>query len=89
MMLSKQRKEDSKICRKNPSGKFKCPASEPASVVMAIPWYPKTQSSLLIEPSGNCLEKKSDKNLIPYKIIFKAWAHVLQLLIALVFLVVS
>ena len=89
MMLSKQRKEDSKICRKNPSGKFKCPASKPASVVMAIPLYPKTQSSLLIEPSGNCFIKKSDKNLIPYKTIFKAWAHVLQLLIPLTLLVDS
>ena len=63
MLLSKQRKEDSKICRKNPSGQFKCPANEPASIVMAIPWYPKTQSSLLIEPSGNSFEKKSNQRL--------------------------
>ena len=63
MLLSKQRKEDSKVCRKNPSGQFKCPANEPASIVMAIPWYPKTQSSLLIQPSGNCFETKSDQRL--------------------------
>ena len=46
MQLSKQRKKDSKICRKNPSGQFKCPATEPASIVMAIPWYPKTHHIL-------------------------------------------
>ena len=63
MLLSKQRKEDSKVCRKNSSGQFKCPANEPASIVMAIPWYPKTQSSLLIEPSGNWLENISEQKL--------------------------
>ena len=63
MLLSKQRKEDSKICRKNPNGKFKCPANEPASILMAIPAWPETQSSLLIEPSGNCSEKKIRQKL--------------------------
>ena len=52
-MLSKQRKEDSQICRKGSNGQFKCPADEPAKNVLAIPYYPKTQSSVLIEPFGN------------------------------------
>ena len=61
MLLSRQRKEDSRICRKDSSGQFKCPSSEPVSIILAIPWYPRTQSSLLIEPSGNLFGKKSDK----------------------------
>ena len=61
MLLSRQRKEDSRICRKDSSGQFKCPSDKQASILLAIPWYPKTQSSLLIEPSGNFFGKKSDQ----------------------------
>ena len=75
MLLSKQRKEDRKVCRKNSSGQLKCPANEPASIVMAIPWYPKTQSSLLIEPSGNCLEKKSNQRLNFMKKMYSRLGH--------------
>ena len=61
MLLSKLRKEDSQICRKDSNGQFKCPSKEPVSMIMAIPWYPKSQSSLLIEPSGIFLEKNRQK----------------------------
>ena len=61
MLLSRQRKEDSRICRKDSSGQFKCPSEEQAMVLLAIPWYPQTQSSLLIEPSGKFFGKKSDQ----------------------------
>ena len=56
---------------------------------MAIPWYPKTQSSLLIEPSGNVFEKKLDQKFNLKKMVFKAWGQVLQLLIALILVVIN
>ena len=59
MLLSKQRKEDSQICRKDPNGQFKCPSSEPVSTLLAIPTFPKSLSSILIQPSGN-FWKESD-----------------------------
>ena len=31
-------------------------------MIMAIPWYPKSQSSLLIEPSGISLERNRTKS---------------------------
>ena len=61
MLLSRQCEKDSRICRKDSSGQFKCPSNEPPSILLAIPWYPKSQSSLLIEPSGNFFGKKSDQ----------------------------
>ena len=84
MLLSRQRKEDSRICRKDSSGQFKCPSDKQASILMAIPWYPKTQSSLLIDPSGNFFQKKSALKFNFKKNVFKAWAQVLQMLIALI-----
>ena len=85
MMLSRQRKEDSRICRKDSSGQFKCPSDKQASILLAIPWYPKTQSSLLIEPLGNFFEKKSAQKFnFKKKNVSKAWAQVLQMLIALI-----
>ena len=64
MLLSKQRKEDSQICRKGSNGQFKCPSEEQAKAVLAIPWYPKIQSSVLIEPFGNFLQRNCTKNII-------------------------
>ena len=59
MMISRKPKEDSQICRKVSNGEFECPSNEPASNVLAIPWYPKSHPSLLINPSGEFCEKKS------------------------------
>ena len=64
MMISRKRKEDGQICRKESNGEFKCPSNKPASVVLAIPWYPKSHPSLLIEPSGNNFGEKLDRKLI-------------------------
>ena len=57
MMISRKPKEDSQICRKVSNGKFECPSKEPASTVLAIPWYPNHHPSLLINPSGAFREK--------------------------------
>ena len=63
MMISRKRKEDGQICGKESNGEFKCPSNKPASVVLAIPWYPKSHPSLLIEPSGNNFGDKSAQKL--------------------------
>jgi len=57
MMISRKPKEDSQICRKVSNGEFECPSNEPASTVLAIPWYPDHHPSLLINPSGKFCEK--------------------------------
>ena len=61
MMISRKPKEDSQICRKVSNGKFECPSNEPVSTVLAIPWYPQSHPSLLINPSG-AFVKKSDQD---------------------------
>ena len=56
-MISRKPKEDSKICKKVSNGEFKCSSKEPASTVLAIPWFPQSHPSLLINPSGEFCAK--------------------------------
>ena len=67
MMISRMPKEESQICRKVSNGKFECPSKEPASIVLAIPWYPDAHPSLLINPSGEFCKNRPIPDLVSQK----------------------
>ena len=69
MMISRKPKEDGQICRKVSNGEFECPSNEPASNVLAIPWYPQSHSSLLINPSGEFCKNRPIPNLVSQKCV--------------------
>ena len=52
--MSRTRKKDSQVCRKKAPGVFTCPPSKPIgpSTVLAIPYYPASHPSLLIDSTG-------------------------------------
>ena len=63
-MISRIRKDENQVCRKDLNGQFKCPSNEPAgSALLAIPKWPKGYSyrglsvnpSVLIKTSGEFL----------------------------------
>ena len=81
MQLNKKRENENQICRKQSNGGFKCPSSEPPSVVMAIPLYPLYEPSILIQSPGEFVIVSSF-----FKIILKDLSKLLQILTWLIYM---